>query len=403
MTKLFDLGLSHTELEYLGGRHTAKEINQQPELWRETFEALRQQQKAALEFLNKIYRQENLRVILTGAGTSAFIGNILQGTFQKYTKQNVWAVATTDLVSHPHLYIYPSAPTLMISFARSGNSPESIAAVDLADGISENCHHFFITCNPLGELALKSRDNERCFLFTLPAAANDQSLAMTGSFTSMLLIGLLISRLHELDNLAEQVNTLSNFGRQVLDLYTDKLREIAKLDFKRAVFLGSGPLLGTARESQLKLQELTDGKVICKYDSFLGLRHGPKAVIDASTLLVYLFSNNPYAHRYEIDLVKTISDGEKGMFQIGVFENKTEDLYLGLDIVLSEKENEIDEEFLSVCHILPAQILGFFKSLDLGLRPDSPSVDQTITRVVQGVFIYPFPSFNGSENKPLRR
>ena len=174
--------------------------------------------------------------------------------------------------------------------------------------------------------------------------------------------------------------------------YLAELKEVANLDFKRAVFLGSGALLGTARESHLKVQELTDGQVICKYDSFLGFRHGPKAVIDSSTLLVYLFSNNDYVHQYESDLVQTIHAGEKGLYNIGVYETNGE--YLGLDmkIELSGGSEKLDEEFLSVCSVLPAQILGFFKSLQLGLTPDSPSITGTITRVVEGVTIYPFVS-----------
>lgn len=394
MTTTSGLGISHSELKRLGGQHTAMEIARQPKLWLETYEALCQQQPTIQAYLQDAYIHPNLRIILTGAGSSAFIGNILQGTFQQYTQRNVYAVATTDLVSHPLLYLNPSAPTLLISFGRSGNSPESMAAVELADQICENCFHFFITCNPYGQLVLKSRNSKKCFLFTLPAAAEDQSLAMTGSFTSMLLTGLLLPRIHELDNLKEQVKTLADHGERILHVYADKLRDVAKLDFKRAVFLGSGPLLGVARESQLKLQELTDGQVICKYDSFLGLRHGPKAVIDPSTLLVYLFSNNPYAHQYEIDLVDAINRGEKGMFQLGISESKAVSFPLDLQITLSKDQKKIEEAFLSVCHVLPSQLLGFYKSLDLGLQPDMPSVNQAITRVVQGVAIYPFPSSN---------
>lgn len=394
MTTTSSFGISQSELNRLGGQHTAREIAQQPQLWLETFKALLQRQKAVADFLNQIYSLPDLRIILSGAGTSAFIGDVLCGTFQKHSEQHVQAVATTDLVSHPHLYLNPRVPTLMISFGRSGNSPESLAAVELADQICDHCYHLIITCNPDGQLAVKSRGNTNYFLFTMPPAAEDQSLAMTGSFTSMLLTGLLLPRIHELPELRNQVSVLKNHGERIINLYAQQLREVAKLRFTRVVFLGSGPLLGTARESQLKVQELTDGQVVCKYDSFLGLRHGPKAVIDSSTLLVYLFSNDPYVHQYEIDLVKTINQGEKGMFQIGISESKEVSFPLNLQIVLSEDQKQIDEEFLSVCHVLPAQLLGFYKSLDLGLQPDMPSVNQSITRVVQGVAIYPFPSSN---------
>src|SRR5690606_5260758 len=178
--------------------------------------------------------------------------------------------------------------------------------------------------------------------FFLPPEADDQSLAMTGSFTSMLLSGLLISRIQEIEQLKDQVMRLASYGTHILKTYIKDIGEVAGLDFKRAVFLGSGPLQGTARESQLKLQELTDGKIICKYDSFLGLRHGPKAVINPETLLVYIFSNNEYAHQYEVDLVNTINLGERGLFQIGITESSDTKMPLDLEIILSDDGRKID-------------------------------------------------------------
>ncbi len=382
------LGLSLSALKQKGAIHTATEISQQPSLWLKIFNLIVQQQASILQFLKKAYANERLDIIITGAGTSAFIGNILQGPFQRNTGKSVWAVATTDLVSHPENYLHPKTPTLVISFARSGNSPESVAAVNLVNTICGKKYHFIITCNPAGNLAQNAQEN--AFTFLLPPEANDQSLAMTGSFTAMLLAGLLISRIEKVKELKNQVVQLAAYGENITNNYHTALSKAATLDFKRAVFLGSGPLLGTAREAQLKLQELTDGQVICKYDSFLGIRHGPKAVINASTLLVYLFSNKPYVHQYEIDLVNAINQGERGMYQIGISELSEIDLELDLMINLSNGNASLEEEFLAVCSVLPAQMLGFYKSLHLGLKPDSPSVNGAIARVVEGVNIYPY-------------
>jgi tagatose-6-phosphate ketose/aldose isomerase len=346
--------------------------------------------RPALEaFLDEVYAHDNLDVILAGAGTSAFIGDILEGPFQKNTGKHTRAVATTDIVSYPTHYLHTETPTLLVSFARSGNSPESIAAIEIADKVCFKIYHLILTCNSAGKLATRG-NNENTFTFLLPPASNDQSLAMTGSFTCMLLAGLLISRLSSLDYLKFQVEQLAGYGENIINTYSEKLKEVARLDFKRAVFLGSGPLKGTARESHLKLQELTDGKVVCKYDSFLGFRHGPKAVVDKSTLLVYLFSSVEYVHQYELDLVNLATNGESGLYRIGVIESDTNEFDSDLTIELSDGETKIDDEFLSVCSVLPAQILGFFKAINLGLEPDSPSVSGAITRVVQGVNIYPY-------------
>jgi tagatose-6-phosphate ketose/aldose isomerase len=149
---------------------------------------------------------------------------------------------------------------------------------------------------------------------------------------------------------------------------------------------------GIARESQLKLQELTDGKIICKYDSFMGFRHGPKAVIDEDTLIIYLFTNNQYANLYEKDLVMAIANSRKNLFTIGVMEDNLNLPKLDLKILLSENGKKIHEDFLTVVSVLPAQLLGLYKSINLGLKPDTPSESGMIHRVVQGVNIYPYPN-----------
>ena len=383
------LDLDEGRLIDLGAIHTAKEIHGQPELWIKTWNAVDKHSRALHEFLDPLLLRTDLEIILTGAGSSAFIGEALQGPIHKNTGRCTKALATTDLVSHPELFFPGNAPMLVVSFARSGNSPESVAAVKWADLLGSEVYHLIITCNPDGILARDTRP-ENSFVFVLPPEADDQSLAMTGSFSSMLLAGLLISQLKQLLALKKQVEVLADYGRIILSDYLAQLKQAAERDFKRAVFLGSGPLRGVARESHLKLQELTDGKIICKHDSYLGFRHGPRAVVNQDTLLVFLFSNDLYARHYELDLVRAINNGENGLYRIGVMEEDIAELNLDLKIVLSGNKARLDEEFLMICCVLPAQVLGFFKSLQHGLKPDNPSASGAITRVVQGVHIYPY-------------
>jgi len=382
------LGLDNKLLQSVGGHYTAREISGQPSLWRKTWELFLSQQPVLQNFFQQIDTHADIEVILTGAGTSAFIGDVLQGPFQKNTGKRTRAVASTDLVSHPENYFHVNTPTLLISFARSGNSPESMASVGLANKICKTCYHLIITCNPEGELATKSSQNT--FVFIMPPEANDQSLAMTGSFTSMLLAGLLISRSKESYRIKEQIDLLEKYGNTILTHYYKSIQDVANLKFERAIFLGSGPLLGTALEAHLKLLELTDGKVVCKHDSFLGFRHGPKAIIDKTTLLVYLLSNKPYVQQYEADLIAAVNAGDWGMYSIGISEVMPDNVKVDLSISLTKEKGGIEEEFLAVCSVLPAQMLGFYKSLQLGLSPDNPSVNGKISRVVKGVNIYPY-------------
>jgi len=382
------LGIREYNLKQVSAYHTAKEIASQPELWLNLWKSAQGVIPELKKYLRKVYSQQDINIILTGAGTSAFIGDVLAGTIEKETGIFTKAVATTDLVTHPDLYFHKNKTVLLISFARSGNSPESSHVIELSEHFAKKVFHLIITCNNKSELLLHIKDREN-FIFYMPPEADDQSLAMTASFTSMLLAGLIFTHINNVKSLEENITLITQYGSNVLTGYTDYLKAVAELKFNRAVFLGSGMMKGVARESHLKLQELTDGKVICKYDSFLGLRHGPKVVIDERTIIIPLFSNNEYVNKYEFDLINTIKDGRKNLYSIGVMES---DLNLDLDlkIILSKNLVKVDEDFLPVVSVLPAQILGFFKSLDLGLKPDSPSNNGMIHRVVQGVKIYPY-------------
>ena len=371
-----------------GALYTANEIAGQPDLWLKIYHQVLNDKERISSYLSGALPEVS-KIILTGAGTSAYIGLTLHGIFNRSLRVHTDAVATTDLVSHPGDYFFDYETIMLVSFARSGNSPESTAVVDLADKLCKKCFHVIITCDPKGQLAKWQSDSPK-LLIVLPPEANDKSLAMTGSYSGMLLCGLLITRLKKITTIGEQIETLYKYGIKILEKYAPMIKEVASLDFKRVVFLGSGPLYGTATESNLKLQELTDGNIICKNHSYLGFRHGPKAATNEETLIVFIFSNNPFVMQYERDLVLSMRKGKKPLYTIGIFESEVDGLEFDLEIKLSETGNQLDEEMLTVCDILPAQLLGLYKSLALGLKPDSPSDSGAISRVVEDVTIYKY-------------
>ncbi len=381
------LDIPENELLKKGALHTASEIAGQPSLWRTTFETFNSQSGSIFPFLETAYAQVD-QIVLTGAGTSAYIGLSLQGIFSSRTRKIARAIATTDILSYPSHYFQLDSVPLIISFARSGKSPESCAALELADQSCKKCFHLIITCNEGGALANYSSKNPTC-VFILPEQANDKSLAMTGSYSAMLLTGLLIAFQEDQAFCKTQLELAIGSARNVLSEDIKTIREIAETNFQRAVFLGSGLLYGTATEAGLKLQELTDGQIVCKSETFLGFRHGPKAVIDETTLVVYFFSNNRHVSRYENDLLPAMKQGNTALFQLGIAEHAIESDVPETQIVLLQENSTIAEEFLPLCSIVPAQLLAFFKSLQLGLMPDAPSVSGSISRVVEGVNIYP--------------
>lgn len=366
--------------------YTLREINQQPEMWRRTYQILSGWGKEISEFFSE-YNRADTTIIFTGAGTSSFIGDIVEFILPKYGFYNIKSVSTTDITTHPEAFFYKNKRYILVSLARSGNSPESLAAVDIANSIcGTNIAHIVITCNENGELA-KRVVNKNTLLIKLPPETNDRGLAMTSSFSSMLLASMLIFDFNDLVENKKAVDNLYKKAEFFISNYTDQIKKIAALDFERAVFLGSGELKGIAEECHLKLQELTDGKVVCLFDSFLGLRHGPKAAINEKTLLVYLFSDDDKVFQYERDLVVQTNQQVKPIAQIYVSQKKRVTGNVEFDLEMFPESMNCTELEV-ILYVLIGQLIGFYKSIDLELNPDNPSVSGKIARVVEGVTIY---------------
>ncbi len=369
--------------------HTYHEINWQPKLWLDVYRTIASQREELNNFLLPLISNKQLKIILTGAGSSAFIGKTIQHAFYQNFGIDSTAISTTSLVTHFENYVSADRPLLLISFARSGNSPESNAVVDLAEKFCSEVYHIAITCNPLGSLAEKVNDLGNGLTLILPPEAEDKALAMTGSFTGMLLAAALTAKMDSFEGLENDVKQISVTGQSLLDDHHGDFKELAEYDFNRIVFLGSGPLLGISRESHLKVQELTNGEVIGKHDSFLGFRHGPKVVVNKKTVLVYLFSPDEYVFRYEKDLAREILSENTHMYTIGIFASEEMSRQVDCDLKVELNYNgNPDPDVGLLPYVIPAQLIGLYKSIDLGLNPDSPSDNGTISRVVKGVHIY---------------
>jgi len=370
---------------------TAKEIFAQPQLWEAIIRQFEERREAIRQYLSRFLAHSNGQIVLTGAGSSAFIGETIVHRWRRSWHYPVYAVPTTDLVTHPDTFFSPQRPTLLISFARSGNSPESIHTVQLAEQLSDPVYHFIVTCNAKGEL-LRQEELKNQFWFVLPPESHDQSLAMTGSFTGMALVGLLLADVFQKSINETDLTAVVQAGKQMLIDFSGLGQQLAQMPFRRAVFLGSGPLLGIARESHLKLQELTDGHVMCQYDSFLGFRHGPRAVVQEETLLVYLLSPDAYTHQYEQDLIREITELQLGGYRVAVGQQSVSEQDVDGRIAIPVS---LPEDLWGIVAVIPAQMLGLFKSIQLKLNPDNPSRRGAISRVVQGVQLYPYPSAVG--------
>lgn len=396
------LNNSEENLRELGVFHTRTEIAQQPRLWNEVYKMINNQKEAISTFFECITSiHPRIKVILTGAGTSAFIGNVVQPHLNKVCDKQVFtiqSIPTTNIVSNPSHYLDAETPTVMVSFARSGNSPESVAAVELGEKLVNDFYQIHITCNKEGHLGKRAENRKDILLLLMPEETNDQSFAMTSSFTCMMLAVLLVFQLDLLNGLESTISSISSHGMNILIQASERIKEVANLTFTNIVYLGSGPLLGLAHEASLKMLELTDGDVFTYYESPLGLRHGPKTIINDETLAFVFISNDPYTQKYDIDIVKELFN-EKQRTTIKVMAvsyhyiktvDENSDFYFYQNKVETAGSKYIDDVWLALPFILYAQMLAVFKSLNLELLPDNPVPNGSVNRVVQGVTIYPF-------------
>jgi tagatose-6-phosphate ketose/aldose isomerase len=382
------LGLSAAQIRAAGAQLTAREIAQQPKVWPQIASQVGADTRLQA-FLAPLLSDPLLRVVLTGAGTSAYIGKCLAPALAKGGRQ-AEAIPTTDIVASPHGTLAPKAPTLMVHFARSGNSPESVAALELAEQRIEHCHHLIVTCNAEGELGRCVGGLRHACSVVLPEACNDQGFAMTSSFTGMLLAAALALGVARAEQ--ARIAAIAALGSEILTTHVPLAAALVRAQFDRVVFVGSSELKGLALESALKMLELTDGRVVSIGESPLGFRHGPKTIVNGSTLVVAFLSNDAYTRRYDRDLLRELrGDGVAGRvveLTARAGERTRDTIVLEAGGRLSGALTDLE---LCLPYVAFAQTLALLRSVSLGLSPDTPNAAGTVNRVVQGVSIHPFP------------
>lgn len=366
---------------------TGREIAQQPAVWRRLAVDLAERRDSVRRFLEPLLSRDDLRIVLTGAGTSAFAGELLAPALARALSRTIDAVATTAIVTNPREAFVEDVPTLLVSFARSGDSPESVAATELADRCLSSVYHLIVTCNAEGHLARTHSGSERSLVLLMPPESHDEGFAMTSSFTSMVLATWLALVPSGLDSgVAER---LAEAGAAVLRRTPDDVAKLAARGYDRVVYLGSGSLAALARESALKVLELTAGAVVSYSDSSLGFRHGPKSVINDRTLAIVYLSNDPYVRLYDEDIIAELQAqmGSENVVVVGA--SRSEMLEPDGPWAVPNLSNDPDA-LVGLVFVLVAQLLAMNASLELGLTPDTPSPDGQVNRVVKGVTVHPF-------------
>ena len=380
------------ELTELGAQITTAEIKQQPELWRDTFNIYQSNKDVIEQFLAEAREMANgqrVSVVFTGAGTSDYVGDTCAPYLRHVGNTDVFdfkPIATTDIVSDPAGFLRAEDPTILVSFARSGNSPESLAAVEIAGKFVKNIKFLNITCAPEGKLAVESADDPRALTLLIPRA-NDKGFAMTGSYSCMTLLSTLIFDASSDEQKKAWIEQAALMGEEVVSREAE-IADFLSGDFNRVTYLGSGSFVGLAQEAQLKILELAHGLVATSWDSCMGYRHGPKSFVDDKTLVFVFMNNNEYTRQYDLDILNEIDGDGIAAKTIAVqqdgatsFEH-TAFTFAGRDA--------LPEGYLALPFVMVAQVISLLNSVRVGNTPDTPSPSGTVNRVVKGVTIHPF-------------
>ncbi|MDE1176453.1 MAG: SIS domain-containing protein [Edaphobacter sp.] len=356
-----------------------REILQQPATW-----LITAKQASALLVDLKHFTDGVAAVILTGSGSSEYAGDCSRPMLQRRLAITVQVTGSGTILTDGIDLLAPERPALMISFARSGDSPESVAALLKVSEADTAVRQLVITCNANGQLAAKAKMDANVHAVVLDDRTNDRSLVMTSSFTNMVLTAMSLgwsANPSEFISFAEQ---LSQTAERLLDDAFQRLPKIARLPFHRAFYLADASAFGAARESALKMTEMTAGRVMTTSETYLGLRHGPMSAIDPNTLVVCFLSSEPVRRAYEIDLISELNAKKLGLRKILVGANIPQDLLNDGDLAFEDNGFvAAGDDGCSLLHVLIGQVLAFYRCMHEGLKPDAPSATGVISRVVQ--------------------
>lgn len=371
--------------------HTAAEIVQQPESWNRLADSLLERKEEITAFMDEVMAIEDLRIVTTGAGSSAFVGEtflyMLAGEMGLRTEN----VHTTDIISAPDETLF-DVPTLLISYARSGESPESIAAVRFAEKKIKNLYNVVIVCDKNSSLAKCGYNMKKSLVLALPQETCDKGFAMTSSVSCMSFATWCLFHYKELDKYTGYMRIFAEAMAAQMDMLADKAGEIAKNDYRRIIWLGTGALKGLSREASIKSMELSNGYVHAGYDAPTGFRHGPKTVINDETLTVHFISNQEYSRKYDTDLANELIREKQKNLVVTVKPEDTKGEITGEDCEVTYRIPEgvpVKSEMGAYIFCLVfSQLLSMQKSLEKGYTTDNPCPKGEVNRVVQGIVIY---------------
>ena len=386
------LDLSVSEQETRGLIFTLREIAQQPDTWQKTAALFEKNQESIRAFLETVgvtaVLEQRPVVMLIGAGTSDYIGRSLALLFRQRWGCEAAAVASTDLLPSMTEYVVPGRRYLWISFSRSGDSPEGVSILEQALDLYPEISHLVVTCNPNSRMAALAANKPHAYAAVLDDAINDRSLAMTSSFTNMVIFGQCIAHAWSFEEYKPILATMTKAAQTFLNDSAELAQQLTGQGVARICMIGSGSLAAVAQEAALKVLEMSGGQVTTMSQTSLGLRHGPMAALNTETNLICFLSADRTHLPYEADLLREVRSKKitATCIVVGLKSCEAEiaphcDIYHAID-------GTLPDAYRPPVDVIFGQLLGLYSSIALGLSPDKPSPAGVISRVVNSFTIY---------------
>ena len=343
---------------------TWKEILSQGQVWQMVLQEI--SQSAGVE--NILAAQDKRKEwIFVGCGSSFYLAEAAANSWALLTGQRARAVPASEVLLFPQLVKCNGEEAQAVVISRSGKTSETVRAAKVLSG-ALGVPTIGLTCAERSEL------EQMCDSTIVLHTADEKSMVMTRSFTSMLLsLQILAARwagnsqfVRDLQRMAE------HFAPRIHTIAEATEAFVERHSFADYVFLGQGPFHGIARESSLKVMEMS-----CSYSQFfnaLEFRHGPKAIVSPGTCLMFFLSET--GREAEKEVLAEMK--ELGGVTIAVCNHADDSVRSASDLVI-EVGFDGNELALLAPYIVPGQLLGFFTGVQKGLDADHP---KNLSRVV---------------------
>jgi glucosamine--fructose-6-phosphate aminotransferase (isomerizing) len=343
---------------------TWKEILSQGQIWKTVLQEISQSASMEKILATRATRKE---WIFVGCGSSYYLAEAAANSWTLLTGQRARALPASEVLLFPPLLKCNGEEAQALAISRSGKTSETVRAAKALSG-ELGVPTIGLTCAQSSEL------EQMCDSTIVLCTADEKSMVMTRSFTSMLLsLQILAARragnsqfVRELQRMAEHFAPRIHPVAQAIEAFVEKH------SFGDYVFLGQGPFHGIAREASLKVMEMS-----CSYSQFfhaLEFRHGPKALVSPQTCLMFFLSETGYEAEKEV----LAEMKELGGVTIAVCNRADDSVRSASDLVI-EVGLDGSELALLAPYTVAGQLLGFFTGMQKGLDADNP---KNLSRVV---------------------